>query len=138
MFLAADKTMKVCLGDNNYTESDPFISALEMLLVWDSLYNSTDFNKYALNLHARQTFGYNGSTIRYPDDEFDRYWEPFGEHSPSQNISSVSISGFWNRPPLRVFGRRYENRKPEPMQLLWPPILLLNATYHIALYFAND
>ncbi|CAH9122229.1 unnamed protein product [Cuscuta epithymum] len=138
VFLAADKTMKVCLGGNNYTESDPFISALEILLVWDSLYNSTDFSKYALSLHARHSFGYNGSTIRYPDDEFDRYWEPFGEHSPSQNISSVSTSGFWNRPPLKVFDTRYENRKPEPMQLLWPPSRLPNATYHIALYFVND
>lgn len=64
VFLAAGKTMSVCLGANDHTDSDPFISALEILSVGDSLYNSTDFNNYALRLYARNSFGHNGPAIR--------------------------------------------------------------------------
>lgn len=65
VFLAAGKTMSVCLASNTYTESDPFISALEFVLLAGSLYNSTDFRNSSLRLVARHSFGYNGSLIRY-------------------------------------------------------------------------
>nr|GMD88315.1 probable LRR receptor-like serine/threonine-protein kinase At1g67720 [Ipomoea batatas] len=139
VFLAAGKTMRVCLGANDHTDSDPFISALEILLVGDSLYNSTDFNNFALRLYARHSFGYSGPPIRYPDDQFDRYWEPFGVHSPAEpNLSNVSVSGFWNLPPQELFQTQLGTNRPEPLELLWPPSPLPNATYHIALYFADD
>ncbi|XP_031114027.1 putative leucine-rich repeat receptor-like serine/threonine-protein kinase At2g14440 [Ipomoea triloba] len=139
VFLAAGKTMRVCLGANDHTDSDPFISALEILLVGDSLYNSTDFNNFALRLYARHSFGYSGPPIRYPDDQFDRYWEPFGVHSPAEpNLSNVSVSGFWNLPPQKLFQTQLGTNRPVPLELLWPPSPLPNATYHIALYFADD
>lgn len=65
VFAAQGKTMSVCIGANTYTDSDPFISALEFLMVTDSLYNSTDFSKNGLSLVARHAFGYSGSIIRY-------------------------------------------------------------------------
>ncbi|KAL2539034.1 Leucine-rich repeat (LRR) family protein [Abeliophyllum distichum] len=52
------------LAANTYTDSDLFISALEVVLLWDQLYNSTDFNTYALSLVARHSFGFRGSKIR--------------------------------------------------------------------------
>lgn len=138
IFKAAGKTMSVCLAANSLTDSDPFISALELVLVSDSLYNSTDFNTYALTLIARSSFGNNGSIIRYPDDEFDRYWEPYGRYSPAESFSDVSVSGIWNHPPAKVFQTRFTVRKLEAMELLWPPSPLPNTTYYIALYFADD
>lgn len=65
VFLAQGKTMSVCIGSNTYTDSDPFISALEFVILHDSLYNSTDFKSNGLRLVARHSFGYNGPIIRY-------------------------------------------------------------------------
>lgn len=64
IFLAQGKTMSLCIGVNSYTDSDPFISALEFVVLGGSLYNSTDFKRYGLSLVARHSFGYNGSIIR--------------------------------------------------------------------------
>lgn len=64
-FLAEGKTMSLCIGVNTYTDSDPFISALEFLIVGDSLYNSTDFGNFGLRSVARHAFGYSGPIIRY-------------------------------------------------------------------------
>lgn len=66
VFQAGGKSMSLCLASNSYTKgSGPFISALEFVLLNDSLYNSTDFGNFSLSLVARHSFGYNGSNIRY-------------------------------------------------------------------------
>ncbi|KAL5785490.1 hypothetical protein ACOSQ2_007882 [Xanthoceras sorbifolium] len=140
VFLAQGKTMSVCIGSNTYTESDPFISALEFVLLGDSLYNSTDFGKHGLSLIARHSFGYNGTdNLRYPDDQFDRFWEPLGDnaHTVAGN-KNVSVSGFWNLPPQKVFETALATRQAESMELRWPPVLLLSSRYYIALYFADN
>lgn len=64
VFLAQGKTMSFCLGANSYTNSDPFISALEFIELGDSLYNSTAFRNYSLSLVARHGFG-SRQMIRY-------------------------------------------------------------------------
>lgn len=64
VFTPIGRTMSVCLGVNTYTESDPFISGLEFVILGDSLYNSTDFKTYGLSLVARHSFGYDGSIIK--------------------------------------------------------------------------
>ncbi|KAM1304616.1 hypothetical protein ACFX1Q_022961 [Malus domestica] len=141
VFLAQGKTMSVCLGSNNYTKSDPFISALEFVILEDSLYNSTDFKSYGLSLVSRNSFGYTGSIIRYPDDQFDRFWSPFEEHNPMIPInvskSNASVSGMWNMPPLKVFERKLTTGKTEAMELNWPPGSVPESNYYIALYFAS-
>lgn len=63
VFLAQGKTMSVCIGSNNYTDSDPFISALEFVALEDSVYNATDFSQHVLSLVSRTSFGYNGTDI---------------------------------------------------------------------------
>ncbi|KAI3715460.1 hypothetical protein L6452_22442 [Arctium lappa] len=140
IFLAGGKSMSVCLASNTYTESDPFISAMEFVLLADSLYNSTDFGNSSLRLVARHSFGYNGSIIRYPDDRFDRYWEPYGANNPTLSRGeNVSINGFWNLPPLKVFQTQFTVSRPEePLEFQWPLTPLQNSIYYIALYFADD
>lgn len=59
IFVAQGKTMSLCVGANNNTESDPFISAVEFVILEDSLYNTTDFNRFGLSLVARHSFGDN-------------------------------------------------------------------------------
>lgn len=66
IFRARGKFMSVCVAGNSYTVSDPFINALEMIILDDSVYNSTDFTRNALGLVARTRFGYDGPIVRYP------------------------------------------------------------------------
>ncbi|CAI9118532.1 OLC1v1020121C5 [Oldenlandia corymbosa var. corymbosa] len=139
IFAAAGKSISVCLAANTYTDSDPFISALEVILLANSLYNATDFGTNALKLVARHSFGYQGPIIRYPDDEFDRCWLPLGEdNSTTTSTRNVDVSGFWNLPPLQVFQTDLEISQPEPMVLLWPPVSLPKSLYYLALYFADN
>ncbi|XP_031276598.1 probable LRR receptor-like serine/threonine-protein kinase At1g67720 [Pistacia vera] len=140
VFLAQRKSMSLCIGSNNHTDSNPFISALEFVILEDSVYNATDFNKYALSLVSRHSFGYNGTdNIKYPDDKFDRYWEPFGDnaHMVAGN-KNVSVSGFWNLPPKKIFETALATGPKKHMELIWPPVLLTNSRYYIALYFADN
>ncbi|XP_021291375.1 putative leucine-rich repeat receptor-like serine/threonine-protein kinase At2g14440 [Herrania umbratica] len=139
VFKAKGNTMSVCIAPNTYTESDPFISSLEMLILGDSLYNTTDFDSLALSLVARHSFGHNGSIIRYPDDQFDRYWEPYDENvSVISSNNTPPVSGFWNVPPSKVFERALSTAQSEPLELRWPPLSIPNSNYYIALYFADN
>lgn len=139
VFVAQGKSISVCVAANTYTDSDPFISALEFVVLADSLYNSTDFGTYGLSLVARHSFGHSGDIIRYPDDLFDRFWEPFGENNSTISRGrDVSISGFWNLPPLTIFQRELTTTQLGPMEVQWPPMSLPSSTYYIALYFADD
>ncbi|XP_061992902.1 probable LRR receptor-like serine/threonine-protein kinase At1g67720 [Rosa rugosa] len=138
VFLAQGKTMSVCVGANTYTDSDPFISALEFVILHDSLYNSTDFKSNGLSLVARHGFGYNGPIIRYPDDQFDRFWEPFGETINDSSNANVSVSGLWNLPPLKVFESELTTNQSLSIELNWPPKPVQDANHYIALYFADS
>lgn len=57
IMVAQNKVLSICLARNEHTTSDPFISAIEVLYLDDSLYNTTDFGKYALVTLARHSFG---------------------------------------------------------------------------------
>lgn len=138
VFLAVGKFMSFCIGSNSYTDSDPFVSALEFFILGDSLYNTTDFNNFAIGLVARNSFGYSGPSIRYPDDQFDRIWEPFGQsNSTKANTENVSVSGFWNLPPSKVFETHLGSDQLESLELRWPTASLPSSKYYIALYFAD-
>ncbi|XP_050218608.1 probable LRR receptor-like serine/threonine-protein kinase At1g67720 [Mercurialis annua] len=139
VFIAQGKTMSLCIGANSYTDSDPFISALEFVILGGSLYNSTNFKQNGLSLIARHSFGYNGSIIRFPDDQFDRFWEPFGENDVAVSKNeNVSVSGIWNLPPAKVFQTELTGQSGGALVVKWPAAPLQNSTYYIALYFADD
>ncbi|KAF9607594.1 hypothetical protein IFM89_037522 [Coptis chinensis] len=139
VFLAKGKSMSVCIATNSYTDSDPFISALEFVILGDSVYNSTDFGKYGLSLVSRNSFGYEGSIIKYPDDPFNRFWEPFGDNNTIiQSTRNITVSGFWNLPPAKVFDTELVADKVEPLELQWPLLFLPNSNYYISLYFADN
>ncbi|XP_038876012.1 putative leucine-rich repeat receptor-like serine/threonine-protein kinase At2g14440 [Benincasa hispida] len=140
VFEAKGKSISVCIGSNTYTDSDPFISALEVVLLGESLYNTTDFVNHGLRLVARHSFEYTGTNLRYPDDQFDRFWQPFGNNNWNVTNRTVSASGIWNLPPSKIFETELRTDKLEPLELNWPLISLpeTNFTYYIALYFAND
>ncbi|KAL7081058.1 hypothetical protein ACP275_14G016500 [Erythranthe tilingii] len=140
VFMPTGKNLSVCLAANVYTDSDPFISALEVVPLWDQLYNSTDFKSFAFSLVSRNSFGYDGPVIGFPDDQFNRYWEPFGlDAFPQSSSRSLAVSGIWNLPPAKVFQTRLSKGLAEPLTLLWPagPVTP-QYNYSIYLYFADD
>ncbi|VVA96639.1 unnamed protein product [Arabis nemorensis] len=138
VFLAQGKSISVCIASNSYTSSDPFISALELVRLDGTLYNSTDFNSFGLSLVARHAFGYSGPIIRFPDDQFDRFWEPYSLNSTVPNNRKLEVSGFWNLPPSRIFNTDLRATSVQPLEFTWPPMPLTKAIYYIALYFAHD
>ncbi|KAK8935335.1 putative LRR receptor-like serine/threonine-protein kinase PAM74 [Platanthera zijinensis] len=138
VFLARGTKMRVCLAGNDYTDSNPFMNTLEMIVLEDSVYNSTDFRKKALGLIMRSRFGYDGPIVRYPDDRYDRYWQPFVGNGPViRSPQIVSVSGLWDLPPANVFNTALTSDGDNSMELQWPPISLPTSSYYVALYFAD-
>ncbi|XP_077211029.1 putative LRR receptor-like serine/threonine-protein kinase At1g51810 isoform X2 [Tasmannia lanceolata] len=137
---AGGKQLSVCLARNEQTKSSPFISALELEYLEDSMYNSTDFTKYALSTVARHSFGYNGKTVSFPDDPFNRYWQPFRDNDyPSVSChSNVSSSEFWNLPPVRVIDSALTTSRGKTLHVQWPPMALPTTNYYISLYFQDN
>lgn len=74
---------------------------------------------------------------RSPDDPFDRFWQPFGPNNPVAGVPNVSVSGFWNLPPAKIFETRL-TADTGALELQWPQGPLQSSMYYIALYFADD
>ncbi|XVF45150.1 hypothetical protein PTKIN_Ptkin02bG0181900 [Pterospermum kingtungense] len=135
---APSKTLSVCLARNKQTASSPFISAIEVISLDDSMYNSTDFGKYALVAVARNTFGGQDS-ISFPDDPHYRWWQPFKDkNTVVSSQSSVSTSEFWNNPPGKAFATAITTSPGNKLEVQWPPLSLPKTRYYIALYFQDN
>ncbi|CAA7395752.1 unnamed protein product [Spirodela intermedia] len=138
---AAAKTLSVCLARNGRSTAAPFISALEVAALEDSIYNSTDLDGHLLATVARHRFGHAGAITSYPEDPFNRYWEPFpaGDGDPVvESHANVSAAGLWNLPPAAAFQRGITASRGKPVVLRWPPVELPPATYYVALYFQDN
>ncbi|XP_043722357.1 probable LRR receptor-like serine/threonine-protein kinase At1g67720 [Telopea speciosissima] len=138
---ATGKTLSVCLARNQQTVSSPFISTLELENIEDSMYNSTDFHSYALSTVARSSFGYDGDMISFPDDQYNRYWQPFtDEKFPVVfSHSNVTTSNFWNIPPTKAFTNAITASRGKTLKVQWPANVSLPRTnYYIALYFQDS
>lgn len=58
VFGASGRNMSFCLGVNpDYTSAGPFINALQVIQLHDSVYNATNFTTSAMGLIARTKFG---------------------------------------------------------------------------------
>ncbi|XP_034681997.1 probable LRR receptor-like serine/threonine-protein kinase At1g67720 [Vitis riparia] len=136
---AMGKTLSVCLARNGKTVSSPFITALELENMEASVYNSTDFTKYALNVVARHSFGSNDDIVCFPDDPYNRFWQPFMDNNPIvESHSNITSSDFWNTPPLKVFKSAITTSRGKTLQLQWPTEPLPSSKYYISLYFQDN
>lgn len=52
--------------------------------------------------------------------------------------SNVSVSGFWNLPPLKIFQTHMGSDKLKSLELRWPPKSLQSSKFYISLYFASN
>ncbi|KAK9096911.1 hypothetical protein Sjap_022408 [Stephania japonica] len=133
------KTLSICLARNQQTATSPFISALEVLFLEDSMYNSTDFTKFALANVARNCFGYNDTLISFPDDPFNRYWQPFTDANPIvTSQSNITSFNFWNHPPSKAFENAVTTSRGKALTVKWPPMALPSSNYWISLYFQDN
>ncbi|KAG0487083.1 hypothetical protein HPP92_009178 [Vanilla planifolia] len=138
---ARGKTLSVCLARNANTAagSSPFISALEVVSLEDSMYNTTDFSAYALSTVARHRFGHKSSIISYPDDPFNRYWQSFIDSNPVVDChSNVSSPDFWNYPPPAALMKALTTSRGKQLIVDWPPFALPSTSYYLALYFQDN
>ncbi|RCV11981.1 hypothetical protein SETIT_2G230800v2 [Setaria italica] len=139
---AAGKQVSVCLARSGATEAgrSPFISALEVVPLEGSVYGAVNFTAYALSTIARHSFGHDSSTIGYPGDRFNRYWEPYsgGNIPVVESQASVATEAFWNKPPEAVFRRGLTASRGKSLDLQWPPAPLPAASYYLALYFQDN
>ncbi|KAI5661078.1 hypothetical protein M9H77_20401 [Catharanthus roseus] len=139
IIMAHGKTLSVCLARNMHTTSSPFISAIEVHSLDDSVYNSTDFKKHALITVARHSFANAGEVIGFPDDKFNRYWQPMVDNHPVvSSHSNVTISPFWNHPPRKIFDTAITTSRGKILKVSWPPFSLPSYHYYIALYFHDN
>ncbi|KAF3435398.1 hypothetical protein FNV43_RR22487 [Rhamnella rubrinervis] len=137
--MAKGKTLSVCLARNEDTKSDPFISALELEYMDDSLYNTTDFTKHSLITVARSNFGSDDDTISFPDDKFNRVWHPFKDINPIvESHSNITPWDFWNVPPAKAFNTAITTSRGKTLQIQWPPESLPSAKYYISMYFQDS
>ncbi|KAJ4825814.1 hypothetical protein Tsubulata_039764 [Turnera subulata] len=137
--VATTKELSVCLARNEHTTSSPFISALEVEFLEDSMYNSTDFSKYALSTVARSYFGSDGDTIGFPEDQYNRLWQPFMDQNPVVEAhSNITSSEFWNFPPQQAFSKAITTSRGKTLKVQWPPGELPSTLYYIALYFQDN
>ncbi|KAG7631806.1 Leucine-rich repeat [Arabidopsis suecica] len=133
--------LSVCLAKNAHTlSSSPFISALDVQSLEDTMYNSTDLGSYKLSLIARNSFGGDGEIISYPDDKYNRLWQPFSDqkHLTVTSRSRINPSNFWNIPPAEAFVEGFTASKGKPLELQWPPFPLPATKYYVALYFQDN
>ncbi|XP_020678696.1 putative leucine-rich repeat receptor-like serine/threonine-protein kinase At2g14440 [Dendrobium catenatum] len=141
MVAAQRKTISVCLARNANTASasSPFISALEVVSLENSMYNSTNFAEYALSTIARHSFGHKNSFISYPDDPFNRYWQSFIDTNPVVEChSNISSSDFWNFPPPAALMKGLTTSRGKDLHINWPPFDIPDTSYYIALYFQDN
>ncbi|KAG8073738.1 hypothetical protein GUJ93_ZPchr0006g46347 [Zizania palustris] len=136
---AQGKTISVCLARRAETASSPFISALELVSLEDSMYNTTDFGNYVMSTVARNRFGGKGEIISYPDDQYNRYWAPFTDANPTvESHSAISPEEFWNIPPAKALRDGITTSRGKKLSVQWPPITLPAASYYVALYFQDS
>ncbi|GFY90007.1 leucine-rich repeat (LRR) family protein [Actinidia rufa] len=135
--IAQMKTLCVCLARNEHTGSaSPFISAVELQSLEDSVYNSTDFGKYGLATVARNNFGYDGDTNSFSDDQFNRFWQPFTDNNPVVVCqSNAAPSHFWNIPPSKALSTALTTSRGKTLTIKWPPFALPEGDYYD---FYND
>lgn len=76
----------------------------------------------------------------YPDDKFNRLWQPFKDEINPFVIShsNVTSSDFWNLPPAKAFQTAITTSRGKELQIQWPPLALPSTSYYISLYFQDN
>ncbi|XVE98048.1 hypothetical protein REPUB_Repub03eG0071700 [Reevesia pubescens] len=117
---AVSDTISVCLVNKGL--GIPFISALELRPLNNSIYGTELGNPVSLVLFKRLDIGYANGTGRYKDDIYDRIWSPY--NSPSWNIvstpSAINSNENGYKAPLEVISTAATPRNgSDQLELSW-------------------
>ncbi|KAK3411365.1 hypothetical protein EUGRSUZ_I00124, partial [Eucalyptus grandis] len=127
----------------------PFINSLEIRSLLSSMYSHVDSDR-ALLLATRVTATANDTPIRYPNDVYDRIWNPalgslslhFGLNVTSNNAGSVDVK-VEDSPPEAVFQNAVTTTTPTggPLQayimLYSSSLSLTEAPIYVTTYFSE-
>lgn len=81
----------------------------------------------------------NEHQISFPDDNFNRFWQPFKDENPFvSSQSNITPTTFWNIPPMKAFGSALTTSRGKNLTLNWPMFSLPSGLYYIALYFQDN
>ncbi|RHN62208.1 putative non-specific serine/threonine protein kinase [Medicago truncatula] len=77
--------------------------------------------------------------LSFPDDKFNRMWQPFKDQNPVvASQSNITSSDFWNLPPVKAFSSGITTSKGKALEIQWPPLYLPSTYYYISLYFQDN
>ncbi|KAF9681654.1 hypothetical protein SADUNF_Sadunf05G0024500 [Salix dunnii] len=103
MYFVKSDTTSICLAQTHPNQF-PFISALEVRILDSKMYGNVDQN-HALFLRSRVAYGAN-STVRFPDDAYDRIWVPArigsGLVSVASDATLIDVANAPDNPPQKV------------------------------------
>ncbi|KAJ6305792.1 hypothetical protein OIU78_021179 [Salix suchowensis] len=102
VYVVKSDTTSICLAQTQPHQL-PFISALEFRKLDSTMYAIVDPN-YALYVRARGAFSAN-STVRFPDDVYDRIWRPAsgsGLVSVASDAKLIDVTTAPDNPPRKV------------------------------------
>ncbi|KAG5244909.1 LRR receptor serine/threonine-protein [Salix suchowensis] len=129
--------MNICLAQ---TQPDqlPFISALEFRKLDSTMYAIVDPN-YALYVRARGALGAN-STVRFPDDVYDRIWPPArigsGLVSVASDAKLIDVTTAPDNPPRKVLQNAITTTSGSSLTLL-PNFPDQDVSVYMNLYFSE-
>ncbi|KAJ6737502.1 CARBOHYDRATE-BINDING PROTEIN OF THE ER PROTEIN [Salix viminalis] len=103
IYVVKSDTTSICLAQTQPNQL-PFISALEVRNLDSKMYGNVDRN-HALFLFSRVAYGAN-STVRFPDDGYDRIWHPArigsGQVSVTSDAKLIDVATAPDNPPREV------------------------------------
>lgn len=135
--VAKSEETNVCLV--NKGDGIPFISALELRPINNSIYNTEFGESASLLLYKRFDIGLINGSGRYEDDVYDRIWFPFSSSSwKSLNTSSeIDVNGDGFKVPFEVIRTAATPRNEnDSLEFSWIPSNP-NLKFYVFLYFAE-
>ncbi|GLJ07384.1 hypothetical protein SUGI_0065740 [Cryptomeria japonica] len=131
--------LSLCLARNSETEESRYVfnSTIELRPLQSQMYNTyTDFNYGALLRYSRTHFG-SSEEIKFPDDQYDRMWEPLQvPFTTDMSTDDSSFGSMRNQPPVSVLKTAITPQVGEEL-LVSNWLTLARGFYYFALYLCN-
>ncbi|KAL9393234.1 hypothetical protein Peur_012519 [Populus x canadensis] len=138
MYVVKSDTTSICLAQTQPNQF-PFISALEVRNLDSKMYGDFDPN-YALFLRSRIAYGAN-TTVRFPNDSYDRIWVPARVGSGLVSVASdailIDVANAPDNPPQEVLQNAITTSNTSASITLNPGFSDQDVSVYMNLYFSE-
>lgn len=138
MYVVKSDTTSICLAQTQPNQF-PFISALEVRNLDSKMYGDVDPN-YALFLRSRIAYGAN-TTVRFPNDSYDRIWVPARVGSGLVSVASdailIDVANAPDNPPQEVLQNAITTSNTSASITLNPGFSDQDVSVYMNLYFSE-